>query len=97
MMNNVILRQPGCKQAAFKVKTTYLVRDIFYLKFGRYREGSKKMVDKAVEKGMLPETQSTCMYTGFTGDSYRLIFEDGHQSLENYETSLNRELQGHGW
>lgn len=55
------------------------------------------MVDKAVEKGMLPETQSTCMYTDFTGDSYRLIFEDGHQSLENYETSLNRELQGHGW
>lgn len=96
MMNDVILRQLGCKQAAFNVKTTYLVRDIFYLKFGQYR-AAKKLVDEAVEKGMLPETQSTRMFTDFTGDSYRLIIEEGHQSLENYETSLTRELQGVDW
>ncbi|MDQ3279721.1 MAG: ester cyclase [Bacteroidota bacterium] len=96
MMNDVILRQLGCKQAAFKVRTTYLVRDIFYLKFGQYK-AAKKLIDEAMENGMLPESESTRVYTDFTGDSYRLIFEEGHQSLEKYETSLTRELQGQDW
>ena len=96
MMNDVLLQQLGCKQAAFSVRTTYLVRDIFYLKFGQFR-AAKKLLEEALEKSLLPESGASRMYTDFTGDSYRLIFEEGHDSLENYESSLSRELQGEGW
>lgn len=65
----------------------YIVRDIFQLKFGHYRD-AKALMDEAKAKNMFPEAKSMRMLTDFTGDSYRLIMEEGYDSLAEYEKAL---------
>lgn len=74
----------------------YIVRDIFHLKFGQYKD-AKALLDEAHQKGMLPEAQSSRILTDFTGDAYRLIFEESHNSLAEYETSLADSMQKDEW
>ncbi|HSK14107.1 MAG TPA: hypothetical protein VK907_12895 [Phnomibacter sp.] len=62
----------------------YIVRDIFHLKFGHYRQ-AKALLDEAANNNLFPETSASRILTDFTGDSYRLIFEEGFDSLANYE------------
>jgi len=74
----------------------FIVRDIFQLKFGAYKE-AKALLDDAYSRGMLPDTQSARILSDFTGDSYRLIFEEGHDSLADYERSLGESMGKKEW
>ncbi|WP_121352827.1 ester cyclase [Flavisolibacter nicotianae] len=96
MMTDVLLKQLGAKQAAVNSRTTYLVRDIFQLKFGQYR-AAKKLLDEAVQQKLMPEAQQARVFTDFTGDAYRLIFEEGFDSLMDYEASLTGSMHQEAW
>lgn len=74
----------------------YIVRDIFYLKFGHYRD-AKAMLDDALNRKLMPEAQQMRVLTDFTGDAYRLIFEEGHNSLADYEKMLTNSMGGDEW
>lgn len=74
----------------------YIIRDIFKLKFGQYKD-AKKLLDEAYSNGLLPEAKSSRILTDFTGDSYRLIFEEGYDSLADYEQSLTSSMQEDAW
>lgn len=65
----------------------YIIRDIFHLKFGHYRD-AKALMDEAKAKNMFPEAKSFRMLSDFTGDSYRLIMEEGYDSLAEYEKAI---------
>lgn len=74
----------------------YIVRDIFQLKFGQFKE-AKKLLDEAYGHGLLPDAKASRILTDFTGDSYRLILEEGFDSLADYEKSLTEGMQKPGW
>ena len=54
-------------------------------------------MNEAVEKKMLPDAQQTRAFTDFTGDAYRLIFEEGFDSLASYEQSLTSSMKTDEW
>ena len=74
----------------------YIIRDIFYLKFGHYRD-AKTLLDEAINKKMMPEAQQMRVLSDFTGDAYRLIFEEGHETLAAYEKMLNESMRTSEW
>ena len=74
----------------------YIVRDIFQLKFAHYKE-IKALFDEANESNMFPENPAMRVLTDFTGDSYRLILEQGYATLGEYEQSLISEMATHEW
>ncbi len=74
----------------------YIIRDIFHLQFGHYRD-AKELLDSAIEKSLLPQTASARVLTDFTGDAYRLIFEASYPTLTEYEQSLQSELNQDEW
>ena len=94
--NDVLMQQLGINHATPNAKTTYLVRDIFQLKFGQFK-AAKGLLNEAVEKKMLPDAQQTRAFTDFTGDAYRLIFEEGFDSLASYEQSLTSSMKTDEW
>ncbi|XZF16058.1 hypothetical protein ACTHGU_07960 [Chitinophagaceae bacterium MMS25-I14] len=74
----------------------FIVRDIFQLKFGHYRD-AKLLLDEASGKGMLPKAKAMRVLTDFTGDAYRLIMEAGFDSLADYEQSLGGSMSQPEW
>lgn len=74
----------------------YIVRDIFQLRFGAFKD-AKALLDEAYSKGLLPDAKSARVLSDFTGDSYRLIFEEGHDSLADYEKSLTGSMDKADW
>ncbi|MGZ3764743.1 MAG: hypothetical protein ACXVB0_13470 [Mucilaginibacter sp.] len=74
----------------------YIVRDIFQLKFGHYKE-ARALLDEAGKKGFLPQAQSARILSDFTGDSYRLILEEGFNTLADYELHLQNSMGGYDW
>lgn len=74
----------------------YIIRDIFQLKFGHYRD-AKALMDEAMKTGMLPESAANRALSDFTGDSYRLILEMGFGTLADYEKELNRDMSKPEW
>ena len=74
----------------------YIVRDIFHLKFGHYKD-AKVLMDEAKSKNMFPEGQSMRALTDFTGSSYRLIMEEGFNSLADYEKSMSSGMNEKEW
>lgn len=74
----------------------FIVREIFHLQFGRYRE-AKEMLDEAMQKHLLLQPQGSRILTDFTGEGYRLILELPYQTLADYETDLKKELGESGW
>jgi hypothetical protein len=74
----------------------YIVREIFRLKFGHYKD-AKALVDEAVSKKMFPDTKDSRLLSDFTGPSYRLIFESGYPTLSDFEKSLTAEMSGGNW
>lgn len=75
----------------------YIIRDIFHLKFGHYK-AAKALLDEAMQKRMMPpDAKNTRVLSDFTGDSYRLIFEEGYDSLAAYETSLTEGMRQGDW
>jgi steroid delta-isomerase-like uncharacterized protein len=96
LLADVMMQQLGVMPPSSKQKTTFLVRDIFQLKFGHFRD-AKKLLDEAAEKQMLPEAQQMRVLTDFTGESYRLIFEEGFDNLADYEVSLTSSMKAEEW
>src|SRR6266571_2027806 len=74
----------------------YIIRDIFHLHFGHYRD-AKALVDEAMRKNTMPQAKSLRLLTDFTGDSYRLIFESGYDCLADYERSLTGAMAPTEW
>lgn len=74
----------------------YIVREIFHLHFGQYRE-AKALTDEAIKKGLLTQHAGGRVLTDFTGDSYRLIYESPYPSLADFEADLKKELNAADW
>ena len=74
----------------------YLVRDIFHLKFGQYKE-ARALLDEAYSNGWLPDVKASRVLSDFTGDSYRLILEEGFDSLADYEKLLSESMHHQEW
>src|SRR5450759_3385180 len=74
----------------------FIVRDIFHLKFGHYKD-AKALIDEAFNKKMFPEAKSMRMLTDFTGDAYRLILEEGFDTLAAYEKNLSEGMGQGDW
>jgi predicted ester cyclase len=96
MATDVLRQQLGVQTSGQKPKVTYLVRDIFQLKFGHFKD-AKQLLQEASDKNMLPEAQQNRVFSDFTGDAYRLIFEEGYDSLTDYEISLNSSMKTDEW
>lgn len=94
MATDVMREQLG--MTAAQPKTAYVTRDIFYLKYGHYRE-VKALFDEAVKSGLMPNAQNQRLLTDFTGDAYRVIMEEGFNSLEEFEKALSSELHRDEW
>ena len=74
----------------------YIVREIFHLQFGRYRE-AKTLIEEGMQKHLLLQPSGSRILTDFTGEGYRLIIELPYATLADYETDLKKELGGTGW
>lgn len=74
----------------------YIVRDIFYLQFGHYRE-AKQLLDQAFDKKIMPDIEGSRILSDFTGDAYRLIFELPFNSLAEYEQTLTGNINQDEW
>lgn len=74
----------------------YIVRDIFQLRFGAFKD-AKALLDEAYSKGLLPDVKSARILSDFTGGSYRLIFEEGYDSLAEFEKSLSESMRKPEW
>lgn len=74
----------------------YIIRDIFQLGFGQFKE-AKTLLDEAYRNGLLPDAKSSRILSDFTGDSYRIIFEEGHDSLSDYERFLAESMNKSEW
>lgn len=74
----------------------YVVRDIFHLKFGHFKD-ARSLLEQAIKSRLMPQTESSRVLSDFTGESYRLIFEEGFNSLADYEQSLNSSMAEEEW
>jgi vacuolar-type H+-ATPase subunit C/Vma6 len=74
----------------------YIVREIFHLQFGKYKE-AKALVDEAISKEILKFSAGARILTDFTGPGYRLIFESSYATLADFETDLAKELNAELW
>ncbi|HXS35616.1 MAG TPA: hypothetical protein VN721_02860 [Flavipsychrobacter sp.] len=74
----------------------YIVRDIFNLKFGHYKD-AKALLDEASRKDLLPQQNGNRILSDFTGDAYRLVFEQQFDSLADYEKSLSGSMAKNDW
>lgn len=75
----------------------YIIRDIFQLKFGHYRD-AKKLLDEVIKSGLMPvNINYTRVLSDFTGNSYRLVFEEGFNTLAEFEQSLAGSMQKDEW
>lgn len=74
----------------------YVVRDIFQLKFGHFKE-AKVLLSEAMDKRLLPQDSQLRVLSDFTGHSYRLIMESSFPGLAEYEQMLHSELNQDEW
>ncbi len=74
----------------------YIIREIFHLQFGRYRE-AKALLDEGMQKHLLFQPSGSRVLTDFTGEGYRLIIDLPYATLADYEADLKKELGGPGW
>jgi hypothetical protein len=74
----------------------FIVREIFHLHFGRYRE-AKKLLDEGLQKGLMDLPDGSRILTDFTGEGYRLIMEMPFATLAAFETDLAKELNEAAW
>jgi len=69
-------------------KVNFIVRDIFQLKFGHFKP-VKELLNEVKDKKLMPEAKASRVLTDFTGDAYRLVLENGFDSLLEYETAMS--------
>ena len=93
---NVLMEQLGVMPSESKQKTAFIVRDIFQLKFGEFKN-AKKLFEEAIDKNLLPQNIKTRVLSDFTGDAYRLVFEEGFNTLSDYEEALSSGMKAEEW
>jgi hypothetical protein len=74
----------------------FIVREIFHLQFGRYKE-AKALIDEGISKGILNFSAGSRILTDFTGGGYRLMFESSYATLADFENDLAKELNAELW
>lgn len=74
----------------------FIVREIFYLQFGRFKE-AKALADEAAKSGLMTLPEGGRVLSDFTGESYRLIFESPYKTLADFETDLTKEMNVPEW
>lgn len=74
----------------------YIVRNIFQLHFGHFKE-AKALLDEALKNRLMPNATSVRILSDFTGNSYPLIFEEGYDSLTEYERTLVGSMATKDW
>lgn len=74
----------------------YIIRDIFQLKFGHYKE-VKTLLKEAKNKSFLPHANSIRALTDFTGPAYRLIMEEEYDSMDAFEKALTGSMGQEEW
>lgn len=74
----------------------FIVREIFHLQFGRYKE-AKALLNEGLQKHLLLQPAGSRVLTDFTGEGYRLIIELPYATLADYEADLKKELSGSDW
>lgn len=74
----------------------FVVRDIFYLKFGRARE-ARAAVERIREANERLGYGAMRALADFTGASYRLILESSFESLGDYEARLTASMAMTEW
>ena len=74
----------------------YLVREIFHLQFGRYRE-AKALFDEGKKLGIMDFPAGSRLLTDFTGEAYRFILEIPYESLAAFETELKKDMSAENW
>jgi len=74
----------------------YIIREIFHLQFGRYRD-AKALIGEGMQKQLLLQPPGFRVLTDFTGEGYRLIIELPYATLAEYESDLKKEMSGSGW
>ncbi len=74
----------------------YIIREIFHLRFGRFRE-ARDLILEGIQKKLLLQPSGTRFLTDFSGKGYRLILELPYPSLAAYEADLAKELGSAGW
>jgi hypothetical protein len=74
----------------------FIIRDIFHLHFGQFKE-ARQLLEEAYSKGLLPDAKSSRILSDFTGDAYRIILEEGYESLAEYEQSLTVSMGNSDW
>ncbi len=80
-----------------KLLAMYIVRDIFQLQFGHYRDAKALLQSAKDQKLLPPDAKEVRILSDFTGDAYRLIFEQGYDSLSDYEKSMEAGMGGDEW
>jgi len=95
-LNSLLKNNYVLVNLVYKLYVMYIVRDIFQLKFGHYKD-AKALLDEATRNNMLPETQSHRILSDFTGDAYRLIMEHGYNTLADFEQSLTGSMHKDEW
>jgi predicted ester cyclase len=95
MLSEVLMRQLGVSSSP-RQKVSYVVRDIFKLKFGHFRP-VKDLFQEAFDNNMAPDAKFSRILSDFTGDSYRLILESGYDSLMDYESNLSAGMAEPEW
>ena len=74
----------------------YIIRDVFQLQFGHFK-AAHGLISEALEKSLLPDSSTARILSDFTGESYRLIFEESHESLATYEKELSESMRQQEW
>lgn len=95
MLTEVLMNQLGVSGGP-RQKTTFVVRDIFRLKFGHFRP-VKELFNEVKDKNLMEGAKYMRVLTDFTGDSYRLVLEAGFDSLLEYETALSGGMSDPEW
>jgi predicted ester cyclase len=95
MLAEVLMNQLGVSGGT-RQKTTFVVRDIFRLKFGHFRP-VKELFNEVNDKNLMEGSKYMRVLTDFTGDSYRLVLEAGFDSLLEYETALSGGMSDPEW
>ena len=95
LLGEVLMNQLGVSSGP-QQKVTYVVRDIFQLKFGHFRP-VKELFQEAFDKNMAPDAKFSRILSYFTGDSYRLVLESGYNSLLDYESNLSAGMAEPEW
>lgn len=73
----------------------YIVRDIFQLKFGMFKDAFAA-IKNASKHHLLPSQQFRIL-SDFTGDAYRLVLESNYSSLAEFENFLKQGMTDPKW